>query len=88
MFIFAKNKHVHKMDTDKKYYAFISYKREDEKQAEWLRHKLVHYRLPLRLRKENPEIPKVIRLYFVMRLNLPVVSLPMRYLQHWIIQDI
>ena len=34
---------------DKRYYAFISYKREDEKQAKWLQDKLEHYRFPTNL---------------------------------------
>ncbi len=49
---------------DKKYYAFISYKREDLKQAEWLRNKLSHYRFPSKLRKENEALPKAIRPLF------------------------
>ena len=34
------------MEQGKEYYAFISYKREDEKWAKWLQHKLEHYRFP------------------------------------------
>ena len=49
---------------DKKYYAFISYKREDLKQAEWLRNKLSHYHFPSKLRKENEALPKAIRPLF------------------------
>ena len=30
----------------KEFYAFISYKREDERWARWLQHRLEHYRLP------------------------------------------
>lgn len=41
-----------------RYYAFISYKREDEKWANWLQNKLMHYKLPLALRKQNPSLPK------------------------------
>ena len=33
---------------DKKYFAFISYKREDEEWAKWLQHKLEHYKSPAR----------------------------------------
>lgn len=29
-----------------KYFAFISYKREDEEWTKWLQHKLEHYKLP------------------------------------------
>ena len=49
---------------DKKYFAFISYKREDEKQAEWLRRKLEVYHLPAKLRKENSALPKTVRPIF------------------------
>ena len=49
---------------DKKYFAFISYKREDEKQAEWLRRKLEAYHLPAKLRKENSALPKTVRPIF------------------------
>ena len=49
---------------DKKYYAFISYKREDLKEAEWLRNKLSHYHFPSKLRKENNSLPKAIRPLF------------------------
>ena len=41
-----------------KYFAFISYKREDEKWAKWLQHKLEHYQLPASVRNSNPLIPK------------------------------
>ena len=34
------------MENNKEYYAFISYKREDEKWAKWLQYKLEHYRFP------------------------------------------
>ncbi len=47
-----------------KYYAFISYKREDEKWAKWLQHKLENYKLPSVIRKENTDIPKYIRPVF------------------------
>lgn len=40
-----------------KYLAFISYKREDERWAKWLQHKLEHYRLPSIARKEKPNLP-------------------------------
>lgn len=33
-------------DRNHKYYAFISYKREDEEWATWLQHEFEHYRLP------------------------------------------
>ena len=34
------------MEQGKEYYAFISYKREDEKWAKWLQDKLEHYKFP------------------------------------------
>ena len=48
----------------KEYFAFISYKREDEKWAKWLQHKLEHYKLPVNVRKENPSLPQNIRPVF------------------------
>lgn len=46
------------------YFAFISYKREDEKWAKWLQKKLEAYNLPTSIRKENPELPTKIRPVF------------------------
>ena len=46
------------------YFAFISYKREDEKLAKWLQHKLEHYRFPIYLRKNNSSLPQKIRPIF------------------------
>ena len=46
------------METEKRYFAFISYKEEDYKMAKWLQHKLEHYHLPSVIRKDNPELPK------------------------------
>ena len=40
------------METGFEYYAFISYKREDEKWAKWLQKKLEGYKLPTIIRKE------------------------------------
>lgn len=48
------------MEEEYKYYAFISYKREDEKQAKWLQNKLEHYKLPTIVRTENPSLPETI----------------------------
>ena len=42
-------------------YAFISYKREDEKWAEWLQRKLEGYKLPTILKKTNPSLPRHLR---------------------------
>ena len=47
----------------KEYYAFISYKREDEQWARWLQHKLEHYKMPSSLNgREN--LPQEIRPVF------------------------
>lgn len=51
------------MDNIKKYYAFISYKREDEEWAKWLQHKLEHYKLPSNLNGRT-DLPKEIRPIF------------------------
>ena len=42
------------------YYAFISYKREDEKWAKWLQDKLEHYKFPTNLNGRT-DLPKSIR---------------------------
>ena len=52
------------MSTTKEYFAFISYKREDEKWAKWLQQKLEHYQLPVNVRKENTALPQTIRPIF------------------------
>ena len=52
------------MEANRQYYAFISYKREDERWAKWLQRKLENYKLPAIIRKENPSIPKYIRPIF------------------------
>lgn len=52
-----------KMENEKKYFAFISYKREDEKWAKWLQHKLEHYKLPSNLNGKT-NLPKEIRPIF------------------------
>ncbi len=44
----------------KEYYAFISYKREDEKWAKWLQDKLEHYKFPTNLNGRT-DLPKNIR---------------------------
>lgn len=38
------------------YFAFISYRWEDEKMAKWLQVKLEHYKLPTEIRKQNPDL--------------------------------
>ncbi len=54
------------MTTDKhyKYFAFISYKREDEKWAQWLQCKLENYKLPTTARQNNPSLPDKVRPIF------------------------
>ena len=49
--------------TTKQYYAFISYKRDDQKWAEWLQEKLEHYKLPTNLNGRS-DLPKEIRPVF------------------------
>lgn len=39
-------KRLYEMERQYKNYAFISYKREDEKWAKWLQRKLENYKLP------------------------------------------
>ena len=51
------------MEQNKEYYAFISYKREDEKWAKWLQHKLEHYKLPSNLNGRT-DLPREIRPIF------------------------
>ena len=51
-------------NTTYEYFAFISYKREDEKWAKWLQKKLESYSLPTAIRKKNPELPNKIRPVF------------------------
>lgn len=48
------------MEHKKEYYAFISYKREDEKWAKWLQNKLEHYKFPTNLNGRT-DLPKNIR---------------------------
>lgn len=52
------------MERQYKNYAFISYKREDEKWAKWLQRKLENYKLPSVIRKESLNMPKYIRPIF------------------------
>lgn len=48
------------MEKGKEYYAFISYKREDEKWARWVQEKLEHYKFPTNLNGRT-DLPKNIR---------------------------
>lgn len=52
------------MEQQFQYYAFISYKREDERWAKWLQEKLENYKLPSIIRREIPRLPKRIRPVF------------------------
>ena len=52
------------MNTSQKYTAFISYKREDEKWAKWLQNELEEYRLPDKIKNENPNLQKKLRPIF------------------------
>lgn len=47
-----------------KYFAFISYKSEDEKWAKWLQHKLEYYHLPSKIREKRQDLPAKIRPVF------------------------
>ena len=51
------------MEKHKDYYAFISYKREDERMAKWLQHKLEHYKLPSNLNGRT-DFPRTMRPIF------------------------
>lgn len=53
------------MVNEYKYLAFISYKREDEKWAKWLQHKMEHYKLPTPLRKTDQSLPERVRPVFM-----------------------
>ena len=50
-------------ESNKEYFAFISYQREDERWAKWLQHKLEHYKLPSNLNGRT-DFPKAIRPIF------------------------
>jgi diphthamide synthase (EF-2-diphthine--ammonia ligase) len=52
------------MKSEFKYFAFISYKREDEKWANWLHQKLEQYQLPSAIGKKRPELPKRLKPVF------------------------
>ena len=52
------------MKQKKEYYAFISYKREDKKEAKWLQHTLEYYRLPNQLRQHDSKLPEYVRPIF------------------------
>ena len=64
----------------KGYFAFISYKREDAKWADWLQHELEHYRLPSNLNGRE-DLPKSIRPVFKDTSELNPTCLP-RQISH------
>jgi WD40 repeat protein len=51
------------MLTNREYFAFISYQREDEEWAKWLAHELEHYHFPISLNGRN-DLPKDLRPIF------------------------
>ena len=51
-----------KQEKEYQYFAFISYKREDEKWAKWLAHELDNYKLPSTL--NGKELPSSLRKTF------------------------
>lgn len=57
------------------YFAFISYKREDEKWAKKLQNRLETYRLPAIIRKERIDIPKTLKPIFRDKTDLSGVLL-------------
>ena len=63
------------MEKHKDYYAFISYKREDERMAKWLQHKLEHYKLPSNLNGRT-DLPRSIRPIFRDATELTPGNLP------------
>ena len=63
------------MSESKEFFAFISYKREDEKWAKWLQRKLENFKLPSYL-KDRDDLPKEIRPIFKDTLELIPGNLP------------
>ena len=52
------------------YFAFISYKSEDEKWARWLKSSLQRYRLPIRARRRGSDVPERCSPVFLDKTNL------------------
>ncbi len=52
------------MSEEKQYYAFISYNHADKKEARELQHWLEYYKLPNKVRRDNPKLPKYVRPLF------------------------
>ena len=63
-------KAVSSSDKNYTYYAFISYKSEDEKWARWLKNQLQRYRLPIRARKRHSDVPQRCSPVFLDKTNL------------------
>ena len=63
------------IDERYRYYAFISYKREDEQWAKWLHSKLEHYRLPTNLNGRT-DLPRNIQPVFMDTSELTPGNLP------------
>ncbi len=63
------------IDGKYRYFAFISYKREDERWAKWLQYQLEHYKLPSSLNGRS-DLPKEIRPIFKDTSELSVGNLP------------
>ena len=63
---------------DKKYFAFISYKREDEEWAKWFQNELGNYHLPSKITNRNDLVglPKAFRPVFRDIDNLKAGNLP------------
>ncbi len=59
------------MKNDYKYFAFISYKREDSRWGKWLQKNLQKYRLPSRVCKNHVGIPKRLNPIFLDTTDLP-----------------
>lgn len=70
------------MNVQKEYYAFISYKREDEKWAKWLPHELESYNLPIDLNEKV--LPKNLRPVFRDTDKLSPEICQDKYIKHWL----
>ena len=51
------------MNNNYRYYAFISYSRDDSKYASWLQKKLENYHLPAVLQKQYQSLPKKLKIF-------------------------
>ena len=55
---------------DYTYFAFISYKREDERWAKWLKNQLQRYRVPIATRRRYRQLPNQCKPVFLDKTNL------------------